>query len=62
LFLQTGLRLALTQALGRRTMIVVHGDGLASLTRGIVTLDSMPVWTTPRTAAAVGLDFGVRFQ
>ena len=62
LSLQTGLRLGLTQALGRRAQIVVHGDGLASLTRGIVTLDGMPVWTTPRIAAAVGLDFGVRFQ
>jgi hypothetical protein len=62
LFLQTGLRLGLTQALGRRAQLAVHGDGLASLTRGIVTLDSMPVWTTPRIAAAVGLDFGVRFQ
>src|SRR5205085_10456403 len=62
LFLQTGLRLALTQALGPRAEIVVHGDGLAALTRGTVTLDSMPVWSTPRIAAAVGLDFGVRFQ
>jgi len=62
LFLQTGLRLALAQSVGRRAQIVVHGDGLASLTRGIVTLDAMPVWRTPRIAAAVGLDFGVRFQ
>jgi len=61
-FLQTGLRLALTQPLGQRALLLVHGDGLASLTRGIVTIDAMPVWTTPRVAAAVGLDFGVRFQ
>lgn len=61
-FLQTGLRLAVTQPLGRRALLLVHGDGLASLTRGIVTIDAMPVWTTPRVAAAVGLDFGVRFQ
>jgi hypothetical protein len=61
-FLQTGLRLAAAQALGRRALIVVHADGLTPITRGVVTLDSMPVWTTPRVAAAVGLDFGMRFQ
>jgi hypothetical protein len=62
LFLQTGLRVAVTQALGHRAQLMVHADGLASLVRGIVTLDSMPVWTTPRVAATAGIDFGVRFQ
>ena len=61
-FLQAGLRLAVTQPLGRRAQLVLHGDGLVPITRGVVTLDSMPVWTTPRIAAAGGLDFGMRFQ
>jgi len=62
LFLQTGLRLAITQPLGHRALLLLHADGLASLTRGIVKIDSMPVWTTPGVAAAAGLDFGMRFQ
>ena len=61
-FVQTGVGLAVTQMLGRQAEVAVHADGLASITRGIVTLDSMPVWTTPRAAAALGLDLGVRFQ
>ena len=62
LVLQTGLRLAVTQALGHRVHLVAHADGVALLTRGVVTLDAMPVWTTPRVAATAGLDFGVRFR
>lgn len=61
LMVQGGLRLALTQALGKRLQLVAHGEGLAVLTRGVVTLDSMPVWTTPRFAALFGIDLGVRF-
>jgi hypothetical protein len=61
-FLQTGLRLAVTQMLGHRAQVALHADGLALISRGIVTLDSMPVWTTPRVAATLGLDLGVRFQ
>ena len=61
-FVQTGIRLAVTQMLGRQAHVGVHADGLALITRGIVTLDSMAVWTTPRVAAALGLDVGVRFQ
>jgi hypothetical protein len=61
-FLQTGARLAVTQPLGRRAQLVLHGGGFVPITRGVVTLDSMPVWTTPRVAATGGLDFGVRFQ
>lgn len=62
LLAQAGLRLAVTQSLGRRAHIVAHADGVTSLTRGVVTLDGMPVWTTPRVAATFGLDFGVRFR
>jgi len=60
--IQAGLRLAVTQMLGQRARIALHADGLALLTRGTVTLDAKPVWTTPRAAASLGLDLGVRFQ
>jgi hypothetical protein len=59
---QAGLRLAVTHRLGSRFQIGAHADGLALITRGVVTLDGMPVWTTPRVAALFGVDFGVRFQ
>ena len=59
---QAGLRLAVTQRLGSRFQIGAHADGLALITQGVVTLDSMPVWTTPRLAALFGADFGVRFR
>lgn len=62
LILQAGLRLAMTQTLGHRAYVVAHADTVALLTRGIVTLDAMPVWTTPRVAATFGLDFAVRFR
>jgi len=62
LMLQTGLRLAVTLMLGQRAHVIAHADGVALLTRGVVTLDAMAVWTTPRVAATVGLDFGVRFR
>ena len=62
IFVQTGARLAGQQMLGGRIHVVVHGDGLVLLTRGVVTLDSMPVWPTPRVSALFGLDVGIRFQ
>jgi hypothetical protein len=62
LILQTGLRLAVTQMLGQRAHIGAHADGVALLTRGVVTLDGMPVWTTPRIAATFGVDFGLKFR
>jgi hypothetical protein len=62
IFVESGLRLAVTQTLGDRALLVLHGDGLAVLSRAIVSIDSMPVWTTPRVAAALGLDLGVRFR
>jgi len=61
LVLQTGLRLAVTQMLGQRLFLLAHVDTVASLTRGVVTLDAMPVWTTPRVAASFGLDLALRF-
>ena len=59
---QTGLRLAVTHSLGGRFVIAAHADGLALLTRGIVKLDSVPVWTTPRLGAALGADIGIQFR
>ena len=60
--IQSGLRLAVTQPLGGRAQIILHGDGVASLSRAVVTLDAMPVWTTPRVGAALGLDVALRFR
>jgi hypothetical protein len=58
---QAGLRLAATYVIGRRVHISAHADGLAMVTRGVVTLDAMAVWSTPRVAADLGVDVGVRF-
>lgn len=62
ILVQTGARLGVTQLVGRRVHVSVHGDGLILITRGVVTLDSMPVWTTPRISALFGLDLAVRFH
>jgi len=57
-----GVRLAGAHALGHRMYIVGRAEGLARLTRGTVTLDSMPVWHTPPLAALLGIDLAVRFD
>jgi hypothetical protein len=57
---QAGLRLALTHPIGRVEM-GVRADGLILITKGIVTLDAIPVWQSPRFAAVLGGDVGVRF-
>jgi hypothetical protein len=62
LMMQAGLRVALFQPVGRRTYIVAHAEGLARLTEGAVTLDNVPVWTTPRFAAVLGLGVGLRLR
>jgi hypothetical protein len=62
ILVQTGARLGVTQMIGGRVHVSLHADGLVLLARGVVTLDSMPVWTTPRFAALLGLDLGIRFQ
>jgi hypothetical protein len=61
LLIQTGLRVAVTYPLGRRVLVAAHADGLTLITRGVVTLDSLPAWTTPRVGADLGVDVGVRF-
>ena len=62
LMVQAGLRVAASRPLGRRTYIGARAEGLARLTQGTVTLNSMPVWSTPRFAAVLGIDLGLRFR
>jgi len=62
LMIQSGLRLAASHALGQRAYIIGHAEGLARLTHGTVVLDSMPVWSTPRFAALLGIDVAFRFR
>jgi hypothetical protein len=59
---QAGLRLAVSHTFGHRTYIIGRAEGLARLTQGTVTLDSIPVWTTPRFAALLGIDVAIRFR
>jgi hypothetical protein len=61
LLVQVGVRVGITQRLGRRTFLGAHADGLANLTRWTGSLDQVPVWTAPRFAAALGVDAGVQF-
>jgi len=56
---QTGLRLALKQGLGRGAYLSARAEGLINWTRWTVTLDQLSVWTSPRLAYLGGLDFGV---
>lgn len=60
--MQMGARLTWTHIFGERFEIAARADGLALATEGKVTLDSMPVWTTPRFTASLGIDVGVRFR
>ncbi len=62
LLIQSGLRLGASHSLGHRAYIVGHAEGIARLTQGTVTLDSMPVWTTPRFAAVLGIGVAFRFR
>jgi hypothetical protein len=59
---QAGLRLGLTHPLGNRLRVAVHADGLGLITRGIVTLDALPLWSGPRVAAVLGADLVMRFR
>lgn len=61
-FVQTGLRLAVSQNLGSHFFLRAQAEGLATVTRARVTLDKIPVWTAQRFAQTLGLDLGVRFQ
>lgn len=61
-FVDVGLRAGFNQPLGQRAFINAHADGLVVLTRWTANLDDVPVWTTPRFSAAVGMDIGVLFR
>ena len=58
---QTGLRLAVMQPLGRRFYLTAQAEGLLVVTRWQVTLDRNLVWTSPRFVGNIGFDIGVRF-
>lgn len=62
LVIQAGVRLAASHTFGHRTYIGAHVEGLGRVTQGTVTLDSMPIWTTPRFAALLGIDVAYRFR
>jgi len=62
LVVQAGVRLAAGHTFGHRTYITGRAEGLARLTQGTVTLDSMAVWKTPPVAAVLGIDVAVRFE
>ncbi|HET7545381.1 MAG TPA: hypothetical protein VFK05_36190 [Polyangiaceae bacterium] len=61
-FVDAGLRAGFSQPLGQRAFINAHVDGLVVLTRWTAELDDVPVWTTPRVAAAIGIDVGVQLR
>jgi hypothetical protein len=62
LMVQAGLRLTASHTLGHHTYIIGRAEGLSRITEGTVTLDSMPVWSTPRFAALLGIDVAFRFR
>jgi len=57
---QTGLRLAVTQPLGR-AYLTAYAEQLVSLTSWTIRLDQIPVWTAPRFSGTLGLAAGVHF-
>lgn len=59
--LEAGLRLAVRQHLGHYLYLAARADGLINVTSSQVSLDQNLVWTSPRFAATIGIDFGVRF-
>jgi hypothetical protein len=58
---QSGVRVAAKHSLGRRVDIAAHAGGVAQLTRAVVTLSSIPIWSAPRVAADLGGDIAIRF-
>jgi hypothetical protein len=56
LFGKVGLRLAFDPWLSSRWTAGIHVDGLANLTPSTVSLNELPVWTTPTLTLIVGVD------
>jgi hypothetical protein len=59
---RVGLRVAFDQPVAPRWLGAVHVDGLATLTPRTVSLNELPVWTTPTLALVVGIDLAVLFR
>lgn len=59
--LQAGIRLAIRQQLGENACVALHGDGLATLSRWTVTLDSVRVWKAPPLTGIVGFEISTVF-
>jgi hypothetical protein len=60
-FSQVGARIALRQDFAERFFAAARVDGLVMLSPWTVTLRQAAAWTTPRVAALIGLDLGIRF-
>jgi hypothetical protein len=56
---KAGLRLAFDQPLSRRWALAAHADGLGMLTPRTVSLNEVPVWTTPNLGLQAGIDLTV---
>jgi len=59
---ETGLRLAFTYPLGRHAFVAAQADGLVNVMIWRVTLDQVPVWTSPRFAGTMGINVGFRLR
>jgi hypothetical protein len=60
-FSQVGGRLAATFDFAGRYFAAARVDGLVMPSTWTVTVNQLPVWTTPRVGALIGLDVGTRF-
>jgi hypothetical protein len=61
LVVQSGIRIGVSQHVGRRVSLNARADGLVNVTRWTGALDQVPVWTAPRFAAVLGVDASVLF-
>lgn len=61
LFSQVGARVVATIDFGSRYFVSARAEGLVMLAPWAVRLNDTVVWTTPRVAELLGLDFGVKF-
>jgi hypothetical protein len=57
-----GLRAALQQPLSSRFVLNAHADALATLTPRTISLNELPVWTTPAVTFSVGVDLAMQLR
>lgn len=57
---QSGVRLVATQEFGTRYFAALRAEGIVVLSRWTVTVNELPVWSTPRLATLIGVDVGAR--